>query len=99
MKPNKTYEKCKANIAPETMAEVQRNTALLNEFLADYDEDATLLDAILWGMQKQKAELTDKACAWIENYLIEMGILVDDWCRDSKVQESGEKRFRKAIEE
>lgn len=40
----------------------------------------------------------DKACEWFGNYLMEIGY-PDDWMRDSKVQSSGEQRFRKAMEE
>lgn len=43
-------------------------------------------------------DITDYACTWFEKYLAEIGY-PDDWCRDSEVQESGEKRFRKAMEE
>lgn len=41
-------------------------------------------------------DITDYACAWFEKYLAEIGY-PDDWCKDSEVQESGEKRFRKAM--
>ena len=47
---------------------------------------------------KEKKELIDKACEWISEYLMELGC-PDDWCRDSAVQDSGEQRFRKAMED
>lgn len=48
---------------------------------------------------KLKKEIDiNNACQWFESYLDEIGY-PDDWCRDSEVQESGEKRFRKAMEE
>ena len=50
------------------------------------------------GATEQKAIDIEKACKWFEGYLAEIGY-PDDWCRDSEVQESGEKRFRKAMEE
>ena len=49
-------------------------------------------------MTEQRDIDIDKACEWLDNYLMEIGY-PDDWCRDSEVQESGEKRFRKAMEE
>lgn len=49
------------------------------------------------GASEQRQIDIDKACKWFEGYLAEIGY-PDDWCRDSEVQESGEKRFRKAME-
>lgn len=46
----------------------------------------------------QKEIYNKRACKWFESYLAEIGY-PDDWCRDSEVQESGEIRFRKAMEE
>ena len=40
----------------------------------------------------------EKACEWFSNYLMEIGY-PDDWMRDSPNMESGEERFRKAMEE
>lgn len=50
------------------------------------------------GAKEQRQIDIEKACEWFEKYLTEIGY-PDDWCRDSVVQESGEKRFRKFIEE
>lgn len=49
------------------------------------------------GASEQRQIDIDKACEWFESYLAEIGY-PDDWCRDSEVQESGEKRFRKAMD-
>ena len=40
----------------------------------------------------------EKACDWFDTYLMEIGY-PDDWLRDSPNMESGEERFRKAMEE
>ena len=40
----------------------------------------------------------DKACEWLDNYLMEIGY-PDDWLRDSLNIKSGKERFRKAMEE
>ena len=40
----------------------------------------------------------EKACEWLDNYLMEIGY-PDDWMRDSPNMESGKERFRKAMEE
>ena len=40
----------------------------------------------------------EKACEWLDNYLMEIGY-PDDWLRDSPNMESGEERFRKAMED
>lgn len=42
--------------------------------------------------------IIDKACEWLDNYLMEIGY-PDDWLRDSPNMESGKERFRKAMEE
>lgn len=43
-------------------------------------------------------ETVEKAANWFTAYLGEIGY-PDDWLRDSKVQQSGIERFRKAMEE
>ena len=47
---------------------------------------------------EQKAIDVDKACDWLDNYLMEIGY-PDDWMRDSPNMESGKERFRKGMEE
>ena len=47
---------------------------------------------------EQKAIDVDKACDWLDNYLMEIGY-PDDWLRDSPNIKSGKERFRKAMEE
>lgn len=47
---------------------------------------------------KQKAIDIDKACKWLDNYLMEIGY-PDDWLRDSLNIMSGKERFRKAMDE
>ena len=39
----------------------------------------------------------EKACEWLDNYLMEIGYL-DDWLRDSLNIKSGKERFIKAME-
>lgn len=67
-------------------------SAVYNEALADIYEEGYIA-----GATEQRKININKACAWFEKYLAEIGY-PDDWCRDSEVQESGEKRFRKAME-
>ena len=50
------------------------------------------------GAKEQKAIDIEKACEWLDNYLMEIGY-PDDWMRDSLNMESGKERFRKAMEE
>ena len=49
-------------------------------------------------LREVRKMVIDKACEWFSNYLMEIGY-PDDWMRDSKVQSSGEMRFRKAMKE
>lgn len=55
-------------------------------------------DSYATGFNKAKELYIKKALEWFGNYLMEIGY-PDDWMRDSKVQSSGEQRFRKAMEE
>lgn len=48
--------------------------------------------------KRVKKEMIEKACEFFAAYLVEIGY-PDDWCRDSKVQKSGEQRFREFMEE
>ena len=49
------------------------------------------------GATEQKAIDIDKACEWLDTYLMEIGY-PDDWLRDSPNIESGKERFIKAME-
>ena len=71
--------------------------------LKDFDgyytgREKAVEEGYIAGAKEQKQIDIEKACEWLDNYLMEIGY-PDDWCRDSEVQESGEKRFRKAMEE
>ena len=52
--------------------------------------------AYIAGVTEQKAIDIEKACEWLDNYLMEIGYL-DDWLRDSLNIKSGKERFRKAM--
>ena len=45
---------------------------------------------------EQESIDVDKACDWLDNYLMEIGY-PDDWLRDSPNIESGKERFKKAM--
>ena len=61
-------------------------------------DEPTALKAYIDGAKEQKAIDIDKACEWLDNYLMEIGY-PDDWLRDSLNIKSGEERFIKAMEE
>ena len=79
-----------------TEAEYDKEVAFADWYHKNGKGTPTFSDAIEWA-RKGMIDI-DKACKWFESYLAEIGY-PDDWCRDSEVQESGEKRFRKAMEE
>ena len=58
----------------------------------------TIRIAYMNGAKDQKKIDIDKACEWLDNYLMEIGY-PDDWLRDSLNIKSGKERFRKAMEE
>ena len=61
-------------------------------------DEPTALKAYIDGAKEQKAIDIDKACDWLDTYLMEIGY-PDDWLRDSLNIKSGKERFRKAMEE
>lgn len=85
MKRNELFEKCTSNVNPETRAEVERNMALSEEFWKEWS-DAEIpapIDAILWGMRKQKQiDIAErkrlKETPITEEWLKEHGFVVSD---------------------
>ena len=49
-------------------------------------------------IREQKSIDIDKACEWLDTYLMEIGY-PDDWLRDSPNMESGKERFKKTMQE
>ena len=76
-----------------TQAEYDRESAFAEWYHKNRNGTPTFSDAIEWA----RKEVIDKAWAWLENYLMEIGY-PDDWLRDSLNIKSGKERFRKAME-
>lgn len=105
MKTNGLFEKCVANIDPAHMAEVECNMAISDEFWKHWDECfphdpdtprtelPTILDAILWGMRKQRTIDIKKAVNWWES---ELDANDDESYREWEKEVI--KEFRKAME-
>ena len=69
--------------------------------LKDFDgyytgREKAVEEGYIAGAKEQKQIDIEKACEWLDNYLMEIGY-PDDWLRDSPNMESGKDRFRKAI--
>ena len=77
-----------------TEAEYNHETAFVDWYLENGNGTPTYSDAIEWA----RKEVINKACDWLDTYLMDIGY-PDDWMRDSPNMESGEERFRKAMEE
>ena len=77
-----------------TKAEYNRETAFVDWYLENGKGTPTYSDAIEWA----RKEVINKACDWFAYYLMDIGY-PDDWMRDSPNMQSGEERFRKAMEE
>ena len=75
-----------------TEAEYNHETAFVDWYLENGKGTPTYSDAIEWA----RKEVINKACDWLDTYLMEIGY-PDDWLRDSPNMESGKERFRKAI--
>ena len=67
-------------------------------YLTESDMRAVATNSYIQGTTEQKAIDIDKACDWLDNYLMEIGY-PDDWLRDSPNMESGKERFKKAMDE
>ena len=76
-----------------TKAEYDREVAFADWYHKNRNGTPTFSDAIEWA----RKEVIDKACEWLDNYLMEIGY-PDDWMRDSLNIKSGKERFRKAME-
>ena len=77
-----------------TEAEYNHETAFVDWYLENGKGTPTYSDAIEWA----RKEVINKACEWLDAYLMDIGY-PDDWMRDSPNMQSGEERFRKAMEE
>ena len=77
-----------------TKAEYDRETAFVDYYRKQGKGTPTYSDAIEWA----RKEVIDDACKWFGDYLFDIGY-PDDWMRDSPNLKSGEKKFRKAMEE
>ena len=77
-----------------TEAEYNHETAFVDWYLENGKGTPTYSDAIEWA----RNEVINKACEWFAYYLMDIGY-PDDWMRDSPNMQSGEERFRKAMEE
>ena len=75
-----------------TEAEYNHETAFVDWYLENGKGTPTYSDAIEWA----RKEVINKACEWLDNYLMEIGY-PDDWLRDSPNIEGGRKRFIKAM--
>ena len=77
-----------------TQEECNREAAFAEWYLENGKGTPTYSDAIEWA----RKEVINKACDWMDSYLMEIGY-PDDWLRDSPNIESGKERFQKAMEE
>lgn len=77
-----------------TKAEYDRETAFVDWYLKHEKGTPTYSDAIEWA----RKEVIEDACKWFGDYLFDIGYS-DNWMRDSPNLKSGEKRFRKSMEE
>ena len=77
-----------------TQAEYDREVAFAEWYHKNGKGTPTYSDAIEWA----RKEVINKACEWLDNYLMEIGY-PDDWLRDSLNIKSGKERFIKAMEE
>ena len=80
------------------MKTIEERAKLASEGYDDDGYSAGLYMGYVVGATKQKAIDIEKACEWLDNYLMEIGY-PDDWLRDSLNIKSGKERFIKAMKE
>ena len=80
------------------MKTIEERAKLASEGYDDDGYSAGLYMGYVVGATVQKAIDIEKACEWLDNYLMEIGY-PDDWLRDSLNIKSGKERFIKAMEE
>ena len=80
------------------MKTIEERAKLASEGYNDDGYSAGLYMGYVVGAREQKAIDIEKACDWLDNYLMEIGY-PDDWLRDSLNIKSGKERFRKSMEE
>ena len=71
--------------------------------LKDFDgyytgREKAVEEGYIAGAKEQRQIDIEKACEWLDNYLMEIGY-PDDWMRDSLNIKRGKERFRTAMEE
>lgn len=79
-------------------SDIEERAKLASEGYDDDGYSAGLYMGYKVGATEQKAIDIDKACEWLDTYLMEIGY-PDDWLRDSPNMEGGKERFKKAMEE
>ena len=79
-------------------SDIEERAKLASEGYDDDGYSAGLYMGYKVGATEQKAIDIDKACEWLDTYLMEIGY-PDDWLRDSPNMESGKERFKKAMQE
>ena len=77
-----------------TKVEYDRETAFVDWYRKQGKGTPTYSDAIEWA----RKEVINDVCKRFGDYLFDIGY-PDDWMRDSPNLKSGEKRFRKSMEE
>lgn len=100
-------EKLSKEVTSYIIEQVKNNTKPIEErakeySLKDFDgyytgREKAMEEGYIAGAKEQKAIDIEKACEWLDNYLMEIGY-PDDWLRDSLNIKSGKERFRKAME-
>ena len=80
------------------MKTIEERAKLASEGYDDDGYSAGLYMGYVVGATVQKAIDIEKACEWLDNYLMEIGY-PDDWLRDSLNIKSGKERFIKAMKE
>ena len=80
------------------MKTIEERAKLASEGYDDDGYSAGLYMGYVVGAREQKAIDIEKACDWLDTYLMEIGY-PNDWLRDSLNIKSGKERFRKSMEE
>ena len=95
---NHSVKRVSEIIAEKILEQKAIDDEKLSRFKSSWEREAQINHNDENNYKQGFHDAIEKACEWLDNYLMEIGY-PDDWLRDSLNIKSGKERFRKAMEE
>ena len=94
---NHSVKRVSEIIAEKILEQKAIDDEKLSRFKSSWEREAQINHNDENNYKQGFHDAIEKACEWLDNYLMEIGY-PDDWLRDSLNIKSGKERFRKAME-